>query len=109
MTDHTTRTPDTIAIAIPDGRDTQTMGGPIHVDATLLYQAIDLLQLLPLALDPFNGNDPDPGAWHRLCIALRRVTTGLEEAVLADWPTAYGEPCRAYLAELAGRDEQTRP
>jgi len=112
MTDHstdTTRTPATIAIAIPDGCDTCTVGNPIHVEADVLYKAIDLLQVVVLALDPYKDDDPDPGERYRLRIATRQITTYLEEALLADWPTNYGEPCRTYLADLAGRDAQTRP
>jgi len=96
---------DTIEVAIPDGRDTSTSGNPIHVDANLLYDAIEVLQIVAVTLDPFKDDAPDPAAWYRLRIATRRITTRLEEAVLADWPTDYGEPCRAFIAELAGHDE----
>ncbi len=116
MTDHTTDTTrrgkDTIEVAIPDGCPNPAIASPIHVEADVLYQAIDLLQVVAFTLDPFSSaasESPDPATWYRLRIALRRITTHLEEAVLADWPTNYGEPCRAYLADLAGRDEQARP
>lgn len=120
MTTHTTPTTDTtpppatkgrrrgqdiIEVAIPDGRDTSTSGNPIHVDANLLYDAIEVLQIAAVTLDPFKDDAPDPAAWYRLRIATRRITTRLEEAVLADWPTDDGEPCRAFIAELAGHEE----
>ncbi len=110
MTDHTTdttRIPATITIAIPTGCDTCTVGNPIHVEADVLYKAIALLEVVVLALDP-HDDDVDPGERYRLRIATRQITTCLEEALLADWPTNYGDPCRAYLADLAGRDAQTR-
>ncbi len=93
----------TIEVRVPDGRDTSIGGNPIHVDADVLYDAIDLLQVLVLTLDPLKGDDDtDLGASYRLRIATRRITTRLEAAVLADWDTDDGEPCRAYIAELAG-------
>jgi hypothetical protein len=109
MTDHiehttgSTRMPDSIKVRIPNGRDTSIGDNPIHVDADVLYDAIDLLQVLVLTLDPLKGDDDtDLGASYRLRIATRRITTRLEAAVLADWDTDDGEPCRAYIAELAG-------
>ncbi len=126
MTDHTdhatdtTRTPapterpwesgirrgrDTIEIAIPDGCDTSPIGNPIHVDSYVLYKVIDLLQLLVLTLDPLKDDGADLGIQYRLRIATRQLTTQIEEAVLADFDTDYGEPCRAFLAELTGHDE----
>jgi len=111
MIDRTTsaaRTPaTTIEVRIPDGRDTSIGGNPIHVDADVLYDAIDLLQILVLLLDPLKGDDDtDLGAAYRLRLATRRITTRLEEAVLADWDTDDGEPCRAVIAELAGCDKK---
>jgi len=116
MTDHTdhtdhatnsTRMPDTIKVRIPNGRDTSIGDNPIHVDADVLYDAIDLLQILVLLLDPLKGDDDtDLGAAYRLRLATRRITTRLEEAVLADWDTDDGEPCRAVIAELAGCDKK---
>jgi len=126
MTDHTdhatnsTRTPatkerpwesgirrgrDIIEVAIPDGRDTSTSGNPIHVEADVLYKAIDLLQVLVLSIDPLKDDGADLGIQYRLRIATRQLTMHLEEAVLADFETGYGEPCRAFIAELAGHDE----
>jgi len=96
---------DTIEVAIPDGRDTSTIDNPIHVDSDVLYKAIDLLQVLVLTLDPLKDDGADLGMQYRLRIATRQITTQLEEAVLADWDTDYGEPCRAFLAELTGHDE----
>ncbi len=105
MTTHTTPTTDTIEVRIPDGRDTSTIGSPIHVDADVLYKAIELLQVLVLTLDPLKDDAADLGIQYRLRIATRQLTTQLEEAVLADFDTDYGEPCRAFIAELAGHDE----
>ncbi len=112
MTDHTdhatnsTRMPDTIKVRIPNGRDTSIGDNPIHVDADVLYDAIDILQLLVLTLAPLKGDDDtDLGASYRLRLATRRITTRLEEAVLVDWDTDDGEPCRAYIAELVGCDK----
>ncbi len=96
---------DTIEVAIPDGRDTSPIGNPIHVDADVLYKAIELLQVLVLTLDPLKDDAADLGIQYRLRIATRQLTTQLEEAVLADVDTDYGEPCRAFLAELTGHDE----
>jgi hypothetical protein len=101
-----TRMPDSIKVRIPNGRDTKTTGDPIHIEADVLYDAIDLLQVLVLTLDPLKGDDDtDLGVAYRLRLATRQITSRLEEALLADWPTDYGEPCRAYLAELAGHDD----
>ncbi len=97
---------DTIEVAIPDGRDTSPIGNPIHVDSYVLYKAIELLQVLVLALDPLKDDAADLGMQYRLRIATRQITTRLEEAVLADLGTGYGEPCRAYIAEFAGCDEK---
>jgi len=123
MTDHTdhatnsTRTPatkerpwesgirrgrNTIEVAIPDARDTSTSGNPIHVEADVLYKAIDLLQVLVLTLDSLKDEGADLGVYYRLRIVTRRITTHLEEAILADWDTDYGEPYRAFIAELTG-------
>jgi len=96
---------DTIEVAIPDGRDTSFVGNPIHVDSDVLYKAVELLQALALTLDPLKDDGADLGAQYRLRIATRQITTRLEEAVLADVDTDYGEPCRAFIAELAGHDE----
>jgi len=96
---------DTIEVAIPDGRDTSPIGNPIHVDSYVLYKVIDLLQLLVLTLDPLKDDGADLGIQYRLRIATRQLTTKLEEAVLADLGTGYGDPCRAFLAELTGHDE----
>lgn len=93
---------DTIEVAIPDGRDTSTSGNPIHVEADVLYKAIDLLQVLVLTLDSLKDEGADLGVYYRLRIVTRRITTHLEEAILADWDTDYGEPCRAFIAELTG-------
>ena len=68
--------------------------------------AIELLQVLGLTLDPLKDDAADLGAQYRLRIATRKITTQLEEAVLADFDTGYGEPCRAFIAELAGHDEK---
>jgi len=123
MTDHTTATTrppamtecpwesgirrgrDTIEVAIPDGRDTSTSGNPIHVEADVLYKAIDLLQVLVFSIDPLKDDGADLGMQYRLRIATRQIATRLEEAVLADVDTDYGEPCRAFIAELPGHDE----
>jgi len=126
MTDHTdhatnrTRTPapkerpwesgirrgrDTIEVLIPHVHDSPTSGNPIHVEADVLYQAIDLLHVLVLTIDPLKDDGADLGAQYRLRIATRQIATRLEEAVLADVDTDYGEPCRAFIAELAGHDE----
>jgi len=96
---------DTIEVAIPDGRDTSTIGNPIHVDSYVLYKAIELLQVLVLTIDPLKDDAADLGMQYRLRIATRQITTRLEEAVLADFETGYGDPCRAVIAELAGHDE----
>ena len=96
---------DTIEVAIPDGRDTSPIGNPIHVDSYVLYKAIELLQLLVLTIDPLKDDGADLGMQYRLRIATRQITTRLEEAVLADFETGYGDPCRAVIAELAGHDE----
>lgn len=98
---------DTIEVAIPHVYDSPTSGGPIHVEADVLYQAIELLQILVLTLDPLKDDGADLGAQYRLRIATRQLTTRLEEAVLADVDTDYGEPCRAFIAELVGHDEHT--
>ncbi len=98
---------DTIEVAIPDGRDTSPIGNPIHIDSYVLYKAIELLQVLVLTLDPLKDDAADLGMQYRLRIATRQLTTQLEEAVLADLGTGYGEPCRAVIAELAGHDEHT--
>ncbi len=129
MTDHTdhatnsTRTPatterpwesgirrgrDTIEVLIPHVHDSPTSGNPIHVDADVLYQAIELLHVLVLTLDPLKDDGADLGAQYRLRIATRQIATRLEEAVLADVDMDYGEPCRAFLAELAGHDEDEK-
>ncbi len=97
---------DTIEVAIPDGRDTSTIGNPIHVESDLLYTVIALLQVLVLTIDPLKDDGADLGAQYRLRIATRQVTTRLEEAVLADFETGYGEPCRAFIGELTGHDEK---
>ncbi len=97
---------DTIEVAIPDGRDTSFVGTPIHVESDLLYTVIALLQLLVLTIDPLKDDGADLGMQYRLRIATRQITTRLEEAVLADVDTDYGEPCRAFIAELAGHDEK---
>ncbi len=103
-----TRMPDSIKVRIPNGRDTSIGDNPMHVDADVLYDAIDLLQVLVLTLDPLKGDDDtDLGAVYRLRLTTRQITSRLEEALLADWPSDYGAPCRAYLAELAGPDEHT--
>ena len=96
---------DTIEVLIPHVHDSPTSGNPIHVEADVLYQAIELLQVLVLTLDPLKDDGADLGAQYRLRIATRQITTRLEEAVLADVDTDYGEPCRAFIAELAGHDE----
>jgi len=96
---------DTIEVLIPHVHDSPTSGNPIHVDADVLYQAIELLQVLVLTLDPLKDDGADLGAQYRLRIATRQLTTRLEEAVLEDVDTDYGEPCRAFIAELAGHDE----
>ncbi len=96
---------DTIEVAIPDGRDTSPIGNPIHVDSYVLYKAIELLQLLVLTIDPLKDDGADLGMQYRLRIATRQITTRLEEAVLADFDTNYGEPCRAFIAELSGHEE----
>ncbi len=96
---------DTIEVAIPDGRDTSFVGNPIHVESDLLYTVIALLQVLALTIDPLKDDAADLGMQYRLRIATRQITTRLEEAVLADFETGYGEPCRAFIAELAGHDE----
>jgi len=70
-----------------------------------LYKAIELLQILVLTLDPLKDDAADLGIQYRLRIATRQLTTQLEEAVLADFATVYGEPCRAFIAELAGHEE----
>jgi len=93
---------DTIEVAIPDGRDTSTIGNPIHVDSDVLYKAIELLQVIVLTLDSLKDEGADLGVYYRLRIATRRITTQFEEAILADWDTDYGEPCRAFIAELTG-------
>ncbi len=97
---------DTIEVAIPDGRDTRPIGNPIHVDSYVLYKVIDLLQLLVLTLDPLKDDAADLGIQYRLRIATRQLTTQIEEAVLAEFDTDYGEPCRAFIAELVGDDEK---
>ncbi len=97
---------DTIEVAIPDGCDTSPIGNPVHVDSYVLYKAIEVLQVLVLTLDPLKDDAADLGMQYRLRIATRQLTTKLEEAVLADVDTAYGEPCRAFIAELAGHDEK---
>jgi len=97
---------DTIEVLIPHVHDSPTSGNPIHVEADVLYQAIEVLQLLVLTLDPLKDDGADLGIQYRLRIATRQLTTKLEEAVLADVDTAYGEPCRAFIAELAGHDEK---
>lgn len=97
---------DTIEVAIPDGRATSPIGNPIHVDSYVLYKAIELLQVLVLTLDPLKDDAADLGIQYRLRIATRKITTRLEEAVLADVDTDYGEPCRAFLAELTGHNEK---
>jgi len=96
---------DTIEVAIPDGRDTSPIGNPLHVDSYVLYKAIELLQVLVLTLDPLKDDAADLGIQYRLRIATRQLTTQLEEAVLADFETGYGEPCRAFIGELAGHDD----
>ncbi len=96
---------DTIEVAIPDGRDTSFVGTPIHVESDLLYTVIALLQVLVLTIDPLKDDGADLGAQYRLRIATRQIATRLEEAVLADVDTDYGEPCRAFIAELAGYDK----
>jgi len=96
---------DTIEVAIPHVHDSPTSGNPIHVEADVLYQAIDLLHVLVLTIDPLKDDGADLGAQYRLRIATRQIATRLEEAVLADVDTDYGEPCRAFLAELTGHDE----
>ena len=96
---------DTIEVLIPHVHDSPTSGNPIHVEADVLYQAIEVLQVLVLAIDPLKDDGADLGAQYRLRIATRQITTQLEEAVLADLGTGYGEPCRAFIAELAGHDE----
>jgi len=97
---------DTIEVLIPHVHDSPTSGNPIHVEADVLYKAIELLQVLGLTLDPLKDDAADLGAQYRLRIATRKITTQLEEAVLADFDTGYGEPCRAFIAELAGHDEK---
>ncbi len=97
---------DTIEVAIPHVSDSPTSGNPIHVEADVLYQAIDLLHVLVLTIDPLKDDAADLGIQYRLRIATRQITTRLEEAVLADVDTHYGEPCRAFLAELAGYDKK---
>ncbi len=97
---------DTIEVAIPDGRDTSPIGNPIHIDSYVLYKAIELLQVLVLTLDPLKDDAADLGMQYRLRIATRQLTTQLEEAVLADLGTGDGEPCRTFIAELAGHDEK---
>jgi len=96
---------DTIEVLIPHVHDSPTSGNPIHVEADVLYQAIELLQVLVLTLDPLKDDGADLGAQYRLRIATRQIATRLEEAVLADVDTDYGEPCRAFIAELTGHDE----
>ncbi len=96
---------DTIEVLIPHVHDSPTSGSPIHIEAGVLYQAIELLQVLVLTLDPLKDDGADLGAQYRLRIATRQIATRLEEAVLADWDTDYGEPCHAFIAELAGHDE----
>jgi len=96
---------DTIEVLIPHVHDSPTIGSPIHIEADVLYQAIEVLQLLVLTLDPLKDDGADLGIQYRLRIATRQITTRLEEAVLADVDTDYGEPCRAFIAELAGHDE----
>jgi len=96
---------NTIEVLIPHVHDSPTSGNPIHVEADVLYQAIEVLQVLVLTLDPLKDDGADLGAQYRLRIATRQLATRLEEAVLADVDTNYGEPCRAFLAELTGHDE----
>jgi len=98
---------DTIEVLIPQVHDRPTSGSPIHVDADVLYQAIDLLHVLVLTLDPLKDDGADLGAQYRLRIATRQIATRLEEAVLADVDTDYGDPCRAVIAELAGAPTAT--
>jgi len=97
MIDRTTsaaRTPaTTIEVRIPDGRDTSIGGNPIHVDADVLYDAIDLLQILVLLLDPLKGDDDtDLGAARRggslhdskkPCWRIGTLTTGSRAARLS--------------------------
>jgi len=98
---------DTIEALIPHVHDSPTNSNPIHIEADVLYQAIEVLQVLVLTLDPLKDDGADLGAQYRLRIAARQLATRLEEAVLADLDTDYGEPCRAFIAELAGHDEHT--
>jgi len=97
---------DTIEVLIPHVHDSPTSGNPIHVEADVLYQAIDLLHVLVLTIDPLKDDGADLGAQYRLRIATRQIATRLEEAVLADVDTDYGEPCRAFIEELTGHDEK---
>jgi len=97
---------DTIEVLIPHVHDSPTSGNPIHVEADVLYQAIEVLQVLVLTLDPLKDAAADLGIQYRLRIATRQLTTQLEEAVLADLGTDYGEPCRAFIADLEGHDEE---
>ncbi len=97
---------DTIEVLIPHVHDSPTSGNPIHVEADVLYKTIELLQVLGLTLDPLKDDGADLGAQYRLRIATRKITTQIEEAVLAEFDTDYGEPCRAFIAELVGDDEK---
>jgi len=93
---------DTIEVLIPHVHDSPTSGNPIHVEADVLYQAIEVMQVLVLTLDPLKDDGADLGAQYRLRIATRQITTRLEEVVLADFETGYGDPCRAVITQLAG-------
>ena len=81
------------------------IGDPIHVEGTVLDDALAVLDALARALDPYHSDDLV--ATYRLRAHARRVMADLDAAIAdareADWTESAGESCRQVLAGLAAQ------
>jgi len=91
----------TIEVTIPEISAASSLGGfPVHVDSYVLSETITLMEVLVLAIDPYEDDGEDVADKYRMRARARRFMALIEDALVAHHDADYGEQCRAEIAEL---------
>jgi len=100
----TNRPHNMIEVTIPGNPSAHRDVYPVHVDAYLLYETIDVIEALILKIDPCKDDGEDEALKRRLRGAGHRIAARLEEAAVANLEADDGAPCRAEIAEFDAMD-----
>lgn len=103
----TNRPHNMIEVTIPGNPSAHRGVYPVHVEAYLLYETIDVIEVLTLTIDPFKDDGEDEALKRRRRAAAHRVAARLEEALVANVEADDGAPCRVKVAHLDAMDART--